>query len=130
MNDRIKAREAGREMTREAFINTRVNKVAALGHFYHDTEPKDRDKLTKKQEGEVINAKAREMLKATYDYAFGRGAQDAAQGLRRWERLFSYVRHAETNPCQSTAVLWEHVVRTVREIYALKVMDHIGEQGE
>ena len=104
--------------------------MAELGHFYHNTEPKDRSTQAKQAEAHAIERKAEEMLNATYDHAFGRGVQDTGQALRIWKGLFSYVEHALKNPHQSPSYLWDHVVRTVREISALRVMDHIEEQGE
>lgn len=105
-HDRIGARQQGRIDTRSAFITSRIKKLAAIGNFYHNTEPKDKSGAHKKAQAELIEAKAEEMLNATYDHAFGRGVQDTGQALRIWNNLYSYVEHALKNPHQSPSYLW------------------------
>ena len=128
-HDKFMRREQGRLETRRVFIETRIRKVAEIGKAYHNIKPEDRKDRTTKDYFDVIEEAARDQLNATYDHAYGRGVQDTGQALRVWNRLFSYVKHALKNPHQSPSYLWEFVVRTVREISALRVMDHIEEQG-
>ena len=116
---------------REACVNEYTDAVKQLGVFFHQHNQKGRRRKDKiRQE---IEEKAKDALNSVWSVGFAAGAKGRAeleQGLRSiYKHVLEYADGTGHDGEPDAKLCMESLVVEAKAVQALRVMDHIEEQG-
>ena len=138
--DELAKRKAGTSESPYAqdFIAKRFKYIAQVGKFYHDTGatyagPFDDEKTIKAKERELIGDAGTKAMGEVWDEGRKMGIVGADEALKELQHVYRFVLQLANAPAMVPAVgfvhRWNILVKAARNVQALRVMDHIEEQG-